>query len=170
MKVCRGSLALKICTAAVMWMLIPSCYGQWERPSISMAPQQGTALEISSDHFVQPKELNDLLLDKALAHPLVLQIGSHVLFAEAHIPASEYAGPAGQPDGLTILRKRIKALPRNTFLVLYCGCCPWNHCPNIEPAYKEAIAMGFSNVKVLYLPDNFGANWVAKGYAVEKGR
>jgi hypothetical protein len=30
--------------------------------------------------------------------------------------------------------------------------------------------MGFTNVKVLYLADNFGANWVDKGYPVERGR
>ena len=30
--------------------------------------------------------------------------------------------------------------------------------------------MGFTNVKVLYLADNLGANWVDKGYPVERGR
>jgi hypothetical protein len=30
--------------------------------------------------------------------------------------------------------------------------------------------MGFTNVEVLYLADNFGADWVSKGYPVEKGR
>jgi hypothetical protein len=29
--------------------------------------------------------------------------------------------------------------------------------------------MGFSNVKVLYIPDNFGTDWVDKGYPVAKG-
>lgn len=29
--------------------------------------------------------------------------------------------------------------------------------------------MGFTNVKVLYLPDNFGADWADKVYPVEKG-
>ena len=30
--------------------------------------------------------------------------------------------------------------------------------------------MGFTHLKVLYIADNFGANWVAKGYPVAKGR
>jgi hypothetical protein len=30
--------------------------------------------------------------------------------------------------------------------------------------------MGFTRVKVLYLANNFGADWVSKGYAVEQGR
>jgi hypothetical protein len=29
--------------------------------------------------------------------------------------------------------------------------------------------MGFTNVKVLYISDNFGTNWVDKGYPVAKG-
>jgi hypothetical protein len=29
--------------------------------------------------------------------------------------------------------------------------------------------MGFTNVKVLYIADNFGADWVNKGYPVAKG-
>jgi hypothetical protein len=29
--------------------------------------------------------------------------------------------------------------------------------------------MGFTNVKVLYIADNFGKDWVDKGYPVAKG-
>jgi hypothetical protein len=29
--------------------------------------------------------------------------------------------------------------------------------------------MGFTNVKALYLADNFGADWAGKGYPVEQG-
>jgi len=28
--------------------------------------------------------------------------------------------------------------------------------------------MGFTNVKVLYIAQNFGADWVSKGYPTEK--
>jgi len=30
-------------------------------------------------------------------------------------------------------------------------------------------AMGFTHVKVLYIANNFGADWVDKGYPVAKG-
>jgi rhodanese-related sulfurtransferase len=101
--------------------------------------------------------------------PLMLQVGSHMLFLQAHIPGSEYAGAAGTEAGLQQLRKRVDSLPRNKFIVLYCGCCPWNHCPNVKPADDALHAMGFTNVKVLYIADNFGTNWVAKGYPTSKG-
>jgi hypothetical protein len=102
--------------------------------------------------------------------PLILQVGSHVLYAEAHIPGSEYTGAAGEDSGLKALEGRVQGLPRNRFLVIYCGCCPWINCPNIRAAYRQLTSMGFTQVKVLYLENNFGSDWVAKGYPVAKGR
>jgi thiosulfate/3-mercaptopyruvate sulfurtransferase len=60
-------------------------------------------------------------------------------------------------------------MPRTNLIVLYCGCCPWDHCPNVKPADDTLHAMGFTNVKVLYISNNFGTNWVDKGYPVAKG-
>ena len=99
--------------------------------------------------------------------PLVLQVGSRVLYDQAHIPRSEYAGPGMQDAGTQMLRNRVAKLPRKTFIVLYCGCCPWNRCPNVGPSYKLLLDMGFTHVKVLYLADNFGADWASKGFPVE---
>ena len=99
----------------------------------------------------------------------MIQVGSHVLYAQAHIPGSEYVGAASTDAGLQQLQKRVESLPKNKFIVLYCGCCPWIHCPNVKPAYEKLRAMGYSNVKVLYIADNFGTNWVDKGYPVSKG-
>lgn len=116
--------------------------------------------------LMQPEALNRVLHGPESAKPLVLQVGSHVLFSEAHIPGSEYAGPGSSSDGLTTLRNRVKALPRSKFIVLYCGCCPWNRCPNVGPAYTLLHGMGFTRVKVLYIADNFGTDWVNQGYPV----
>jgi hypothetical protein len=52
---------------------------------------------------------------------------------------------------------------KKKLIVLYCGCCPWGRCPNVGPAYKALHDQGFTNVKVLYLANNFGDDWVAKG-------
>ena len=104
------------------------------------------------------------------AKPLVLQTGSHVLYAEAHIPGSEYAGPAGTSAGIEALRARVAGLNKDSLIVIYCGCCPWSRCPNIKPAYQQLQALGFTNVKALYLAENFGTDWVEKGYPVAKGR
>jgi rhodanese-related sulfurtransferase len=118
---------------------------------------------------MNPDELVKILQSSRSEKPLMIQVGSHVLYAQAHIPGSEYIGPAASEVGVQGLRQRVQALPRNKFIVLYCGCCPWGHCPNIKPADDALRAMGFSKVKVLYIADNFGADWVDKGYPVAKG-
>ena len=121
---------------------------------------------IPSSRLIQPDELVKMLKREK---PLLIQVGSHVLYSQAHIPGSEYIGPASSDKGLEALRKRVKPLPRNQAIVLYCGCCPWDHCPNVQPADDALHAMGFTNVKVLYIANNFGTDWVDKGYPVAKG-
>jgi hypothetical protein len=51
--------------------------------------------------------------------------------------------------------------------VLYCGCCPWDRCPNVKPAVDALKQMGFTKVKVLYLETNFATDWTGKDYPVE---
>jgi hypothetical protein len=136
----------------------------------SGAPSSGGASSIPQAQLMQPEELNGLLGARGAQKPLVLQVGSRVLFAQAHIPGAEYAGPGSQPAGLQLLQDKVAQLPHKTLLVLYCGCCPWSRCPNVGPAYKLLRDLGFSNVKVLYIADNFGTNWVDKGFSVEQNR
>ncbi len=134
------------------------------------APSPGSASSIPSTQLLQPEELNHLLQAQGANKPLVLQVGSRMLFAQAHIAGSEYAGPGSQIDGLSQLQARVAPLPRNGFIVLYCGCCPWSRCPNVGPAFKLLRDQGFTNVKVLYIANNLGTDWVDKGYPVERGR
>ena len=124
---------------------------------------------IPGSRLINPDELVKILQSAKSEKPLIIQVGSHVLYTQAHIPGSEYIGSASSEAGLQSLRKRVESLPRNKFIVLYCGCCPWSHCPNVKPADDALHAMGFTNVKVLYIAGNFGIDWVDKGYPVAKG-
>ncbi|HYL95125.1 MAG TPA: rhodanese-like domain-containing protein [Terriglobales bacterium] len=120
--------------------------------------------------LIQPAELNKVLQGPAKQRPLVIQVGFRTMYEQAHVPGSEYVGAASSAEGAKELHQRVEGLPRSSFIVLYCGCCPWSHCPNVQPAYKELRSMGFRNVKVLYIESNFGADWVDKGYPVSKGQ
>ena len=124
---------------------------------------------LPASRLINSDDLVKILQSAKGQKPLMIQVGSHVLYSQAHIPGSEYIGPSSDEGGLQQLRKRVEALPRGKFIVLYCGCCPWNHCPNVKPADDALRAMGFTNVKVLYIPQNFGVDWVEKGYPVAKG-
>ncbi len=134
--------------------------------TISFVPVMLSAQQAS---LIHPEELVKILQSSHGEKPLLVQVGSHVLYSQAHIPGSEYLGPASDANGLQLLRHRVEPLSRKAFIVIYCGCCPWSHCPNIKPAQDLLQGMGFTNFKVLYLANNFGADWVDKGYPVAKG-
>lgn len=130
-------------------------------------PAPMSASSVPAAELVQVDQLKPMLADKSNA-PVVLQVGSRVFFTQAHIAGSQYAGPGSQAAGLALLEKTVSSLPKDKLIVLYCGCCPWNRCPNVGPAYKRLHDLGYTNVKVLYLPNNFGDDWASKGYPTEK--
>ena len=129
-----------------------------------------SATKIPQAALIQPAELDQQLQANAHPAPLILQVGSRLLFDEAHIPGAAYAGPGATAQGLDSLRNMLANRPRSHPIVIYCGCCPWTRCPNIGPAWRLLHQMGFINLKVLYIADNFGSDWVAKGYRVEKSQ
>lgn len=131
--------------------------------------QGPAASSIPRSDVMQPAELVKTLHVRDTYPPLLLQVGSHIFYAEAHIPGSVYAGAAAQPAGLQTLENMVSSSPKDKLIILYCGCCPWDRCPNVGPAYAKLHELGFTNVKVLYFAHNFGTDWVAKGYPIEKG-
>jgi|SRR5208337_2300988 len=139
--------------------------------SLALLVPLAHAADSTNMKLLTPEELVKILSDKSAktAKPLLLQVGSQMLYVQAHIPGSEYMGQGNSAQGLQNLDRRVSNLPKKTFIVLYCGCCPWSHCPNVNPAYDALQKLGFTDVKVLYLANNFGADWVDKGYPVAKG-
>ena len=141
-------------------------------PSAQAAPQvpgAGKAAELASAVQIEPEALAKMLQASKGEKPVVLHVGFKNFYAQAHIPGSDYAGPGSTPEGLDLLRQRVSSLQKKQLIVLYCGCCPWDKCPNAKPAYEALHAMGFTNVKVTHIADNFGANWVNPGLPVTKG-
>jgi hypothetical protein len=126
------------------------------------------AADVVALDVVQPKELAAQLAGHRAAL-VVLQVGPNVLYRSKHIPGAIYAGPANRREGLDLLLSAVVKLPRDSQIVLYCGCCPWDHCPNIRPALDLLRQMGFVHVRALYVPENFKADWIDQGYPVEAG-
>ena len=102
--------------------------------------------------------------------PLVLFVGPNSMYTQAHIPGAENMGAGSSDAGQEKLRERVKSLPKNSAIVIYCGCCPWGHCPNMHPAFKTLQSLGFTNVKAVYIANDFGTDWVNKGYPIAKGQ
>jgi thiosulfate/3-mercaptopyruvate sulfurtransferase len=150
----------------LVWLLLSVSpkllHGQQEATHASDALRQ----EISTGDRIAPQDLAAAL--KASNGPVVLQVGPRTFYEQAHILGAAYVGAAGTEAGRQALRERVRDLPKDRWIVVYCGCCPWDRCPNIRPAFNQLLALGFTHVQALDLPNNFGADWVAKGYPTEK--
>ena len=85
--------------------------------------------------LVQPQDFTAQLAAKG-ARPAVFMVGPNVLYRSKHIVGSVFAGPGREEAGLAMLKAEAGKLPRDREVVLYCGCCPWDHCPFIRPAMK----------------------------------
>jgi thiosulfate/3-mercaptopyruvate sulfurtransferase len=101
--------------------------------------------------------------------PILVSVAFNKLYQNAHIPGSVYFGAGRDAQGIERLKEWAKSVPKTAHIVIYCGCCPWNQCPNVRPAFQALNEMGFTRLRVVEMPNDFGKDWVEKGYPVEKG-
>jgi hypothetical protein len=130
--------------AAALVFVFLSPYPQMRAQFGGIAVPPRSTLTIPQAQLLMPEALRHSMLTASAEKPLVLQVGSHMMYAEGHIPGSEYVGQGSQPAGLQQLQDRVNSLPRKKPIVLYCGCCPWNRCPNLGPAFAKLHDMGFT--------------------------
>jgi thiosulfate/3-mercaptopyruvate sulfurtransferase len=102
--------------------------------------------------------------------PTVLFVGFQRLYNAGHIKGAQYRGTGANGEGLAGIKKWAEPLPRSINLVIYCGCCPMMHCPNVRPAFVELHEMGFTNLRVLILPSSFAEDWAEKGFPYDNGQ
>lgn len=141
------------------------------RPASHGAANQEKAVDPwPSAQVLHPAYLaHELGNSKRGSAPTIVYVGFRTLFEGGHIPGASFHGTASKEDGLAELKKWAGSVPHDANLVIYCGCCSFEHCPNIRPAYTALQEMGFTHVRVLVLPTNFAADWVEKGYPIQKG-
>jgi rhodanese-related sulfurtransferase len=80
------------------------------------------------------------------------------------IPHSINIGMTEHKENVEKLKDSLTNVPRDANIVIYCGCCPFNHCPNVRPAIALLKEMKFTNYHLLNLPHNIKTDWIAKGY------
>ena len=71
-------------------------------------------------------------------------------------------------EGVSNLKKELAKLPKDKEVVIYCGCCPFAHCPNVRPAIAALKELKFTNYYLLNLPNNIRTDWINKGYPTNK--
>lgn len=159
----RTSLVVSLLTfvlaLALLSLPVPTIQGQ----------EKKAADPWSDSETIQPAVLAKILTDKSSSVPTVVFVGFRSLYVGGHVPDAAYHGTASTEQGLAELKAWAASLPRSTDLVIYCGCCPMDKCPNLRPAYTALSGMGFKKLRVLVLPTSFAADWAAKDYPMQKG-
>jgi thiosulfate/3-mercaptopyruvate sulfurtransferase len=131
-----------------------------------LAPSPGDPW--SAGGLLEPADLARIISDRIGRKVPILYVGPAVLYRKAHILGAKAIGPAGQPQGLENLQREVQSLDRDSELVLYCGCCPFNVCPNVRPAFRKLQEMGFKRVKVLHIPNSFKQDWTNQGFPIQQ--
>ena len=127
--------------------------------SFSGNAQQGEPW--SADQLMAPAELVPILNGPEEEIPVIISLGTGKI-----IPHSKEVGATGEKEGLEAMKTFLYPLPKDTEIIIYCGCCPFEHCPNVRPAFNLLNEMQFQNHKLLNLPENIKIDWLDKGYPV----
>ena len=82
------------------------------------------------DQLMPPADLAAIINSKTGAKPLIISIGPDAL-----VVGSVDIGPANDKGNLGKLKQLLAKEKKDRNIVIYCGCCPFEHCPNIRPAF-----------------------------------
>ncbi len=110
------------------------------------------------DELLAPAELATRLAQPGPA-PAIFDMGP-----AGTIKGARRIGPAEDAANLTQLRAALAGLPKQELVVVYCGCCPFEPCPNIRPAFRLLKEEGFTQARLLNLPENLKTDWIDRGY------
>ncbi|MFD2518381.1 rhodanese-like domain-containing protein [Salinimicrobium flavum] len=115
----------------------------------------------NEDQLLEPAQLAATLNDPQRTAPVIIDLG-----AGGAIKGSVEVGETRFKTGMDNLKKQVENLPKDADIVIYCGCCPFENCPNIRPAFGLLNDMAFENHKLLNLTRNIKVDWFDKGYPV----
>jgi len=139
--------------------------------SVLETKAQNSPLQAPSLPKTNPWTDNDLIQPGILAQSIKNPGSNPVLIfnigVAGNIKGAKSFGAASELHNLVEFKKALSGLPKNTAIVYYCGCCPFERCPNIRPAFKLVKEMGFTQAKLLNLNTNLKTNWIGMGYPME---
>jgi len=130
--------------------------------AFSIKAQAQNTVNWTDKQLIEPSELSGMIkAEKDL--PVIISVGPGAV-----IPNSVDAGMASKAEGMEKFKTRLQGIDKDKKIVIYCGCCPFEHCPNVRPAIDVLKSMKFTNYYLLDLPHNIKVDWIDKGYPVKK--
>ena len=115
----------------------------------------------SRSQLLEPKLLS-YKIETGTDLPKIISIGPGVV-----IKNSLGIGECRYNENIERLRTLVSTYSKDEEIVLYCGCCPFENCPNIRPAFTLMNELGFINHKLLNIKNNIKADWIDVGYQTE---
>jgi hypothetical protein len=116
----------------------------------------------TEQQIIQPEALVKILNDPKTAKPTIINTGTM-----RNIKTALKYGPVSDPKGMAQFKEEVAKLNKDKEIIIYCGCCKMEHCPNVEPAFNFLNSSGFKKIKLLYLKDDLVFDWVNKGYPMD---
>lgn len=144
-----GSIALMLCVTTILLFFV----------SAKEVKNQGKDNPWTKEQVMEPAVLAEMLKTKSTETPVIVCIGP-----SASIPGSIDFGPAKEQSSMVKMRTALGSSDKNKAIVIYCGCCPFENCPNIRPAFTLLKNMGFRKPYLLNLSTNMKTDWIDKGY------
>ena len=127
---------------------------------------QSVNAQNANEPWTQQQLLAPATLAKTINNTKAIQPMIFCVGPQAIIKNSIEIGSAQVPSNLMNFKNQISRLAKNTNIVIYCGCCPFDVCPNVRPAVSLLKEMKFTNFKLLNLPRNIKVDWIDQGYPV----
>lgn len=111
------------------------------------------------DQLMEPKDLAAIIDSSTVAKPVIISVGPAGLIKDA-----VSIGAVHEKENFDKLKEFLSKEKKDRQIVIYCGCCPFEQCPNIRPAFKLLNEMKFTNQKLLNLSHNLKTDWINNGY------
>lgn len=115
----------------------------------------------TGDDLLDPSDLSATIKSNKNL-PVIFSVGPGAI-----IPRSKDIGMVKEVENMQKFKDQLATLSKDTPIVIYCGCCPFEHCPNVRPAIQLLKDMKFTNYKLLDLPHNIKIDWIDKGYPTQ---
>ncbi|MHA4807847.1 rhodanese-like domain-containing protein [Flavitalea flava] len=131
--------------------------------AVSSFKQETTGEPWTEKQLLDPAALANTITNPQAKQPYIFCVGPGSI-----IKGSIDIGPGKEKENLNKFSQQLSTLPKDAPIVIYCGCCPFEHCPNIRPAFTLLNEMKFTHPQLLNLPHNIKTDWIDKGFPVTK--
>jgi thiosulfate/3-mercaptopyruvate sulfurtransferase len=113
----------------------------------------------SPENLIAPADLAKMISHPSGKAPVILNVGSMKLIKNA-----ESGGMGYSDEGMKEFKSKVSKLDKNQLIVIYCGCCKMENCPNVKSPFDYLQSAGFKNFKILNIETGLYEDWISKGY------